>query len=236
MRKDANIPRPHLRTDFTGRRYGRLVAIAPDAPGKWRYLCDCGNECVKSSSVVVQGSTSSCGCFRRESATKVCMSRVKTGLSRHWSWETWRGIMRRCYSEKFKDFRHYGGRGITVCDHIRRGGPKSIIDLLGDRPIGMSVDRIDNDSGYFCGKCFECASKCRNTNMRWATQRMQVRNSRASSKVELRGRVMTIMEISEEFGLPYGTLHMRWLRGKRGESLIAPFRRLTNGKYTVSIA
>lgn len=79
MRKDANIPRPHLRTDFTGRRYGRLVAIAPDAPGKWRYLCDCGNECVKSSSVVVQGSTSSCGCFRRESATKVCMSRVKPG-------------------------------------------------------------------------------------------------------------------------------------------------------------
>ena len=54
-----------LRLALTGRHFGRLEAVARDADGKWRCLCDCGGEATVAVPDLTGGHTSSCGCLHR---------------------------------------------------------------------------------------------------------------------------------------------------------------------------
>lgn len=60
------------RKDLTGRRFGRLTAVCPidrrDKKGCvfWKCRCDCGNETIVTEDNLVQGTTRSCGCLKRE--------------------------------------------------------------------------------------------------------------------------------------------------------------------------
>lgn len=56
--------------DLVGQRFGRLVVLEQLTPGfasksKFRCRCDCGNEVIKSYSVLRAG-TKSCGCLNQE--------------------------------------------------------------------------------------------------------------------------------------------------------------------------
>ena len=82
----------------------------------------------------------------------------------------WRCIMSRCYDQSSVAYSYYGGRGITTCESWRSCARfvDDIISIIGDPPAGMSLDRIDNNSGY------------RPDNVRWATPRQQLENRRPS--------------------------------------------------------
>lgn len=83
------------------------------------------------------------------------------------AYNSWRAMKERCYGKKYWARKHYSGKGITVCDRWRIGpdGFANFLADMGDRPDGMSLDRIDNSKGY-------CPENCR-----WADQKQQVRNS-----------------------------------------------------------
>lgn len=64
-----------LRKDYSGQRFGRLVAIecTGEHKGKelvWRLQCDCGNVVELSVSQFIGGTTKSCGCLKRDVAKK----------------------------------------------------------------------------------------------------------------------------------------------------------------------
>ncbi len=63
----------------------------------------------------------------------------------------WSGIITRCYNEKCRIYRWYGGRGIKVCDRWRDF--INFYEDMGNRPNGLQVDRIDNDQGYSPDNC-----------------------------------------------------------------------------------
>jgi hypothetical protein len=105
-------------------------------------------------------------------ATSIAVNKAtKTthGLTRtHPLYSTWGNMMTRCYNPKFKQFKDYGGRGIYVCDrwHDAAAFIGDIERLIGPRPKGKTLDRIDNNGPYAPGQ------------VRWATYQEQTRNSR----------------------------------------------------------
>lgn len=94
----------------------------------------------------------------------------------------------RCDNPNHAHYKHYGGRGIKVCDEWSgKEGSYNFIKWArnnGWRP-GLTLDRIDNDKGYTPENC------------RWATQREQIRNRSVTKLYEYRGMKLMLIEIAE---------------------------------------
>lgn len=132
-----------------------------------RVRCDCGTEMLIRP-YELRAATKSCGCWRGQSAAMRAAARNAThGLSKHPEYQTWMGMLRRCMNPKDQDWHRYGGRGITVCAQWR-STPYAFLaycdTVLGPRPEGLTLDRIDNARGYEPG------------NIRWADAITQRRN------------------------------------------------------------
>lgn len=107
----------------------------------------------------------------------------------------WVEMRRRCRDPRKKCFPHYGGRGISVCQ--RWDDFQNFLADMGEVPVGLSIDRIDNDGNYEPGNC------------RWTTPSEQARNRRTSNWVEFRGVRRLLSEWDHFLGLSVGTIRHR---------------------------
>jgi len=82
----------------------------------------------------------------------------------HPLYKTWSNMIRRCENPNDCSYKNYGARGITVCE--RWHNIQNFIDDMGERPQGCSLDRIDNEKGYYPENC------------RWTNGYNQSRNRR----------------------------------------------------------
>lgn len=178
------------RPDITGERFGRLIALHRTGEIRgghvmWKCRCDCGIE-INSPWEALGKRTISCGCVSRERAAMRAAKRnhrhggaVRDARSPVYG--CWQGIKQRCLNPNSESYKNYGGRGIEIA-------PEWVDDFqafrvyirqhLGPKPTpGHSIDRINNDYGYFPG------------NLRWATHSQQMLNQRRRRPFKRKKRI-----------------------------------------------
>lgn len=75
-------------------------------------------------------------------------------LGVHPLYKVWNSMRLRCYSEKNKDYKHYGARDIKICDEWLNNSEKFINwALTNGYKKGLEIDRINNDSIYSPENC-----------------------------------------------------------------------------------
>lgn len=163
--------------DLTGRHFGLLTAQWPagrrGTRGRtimWLCLCSCGNLKLVASCNLKSGKILSCHAPHHKLGQKHGHS-IGTRGNRTTSpeYNTWASMVQRCTNPSFKDYRYYGGRGITVCQRWKDF--RNFLADMGPRPKGKTIDRYPNrDGNYEPGNC------------RWATQKEQTEHFKRSAK------------------------------------------------------
>jgi len=182
---------PHI-IDLTGLKFNRLKVQKRVAGSFWGCICDCGNLISVSSYQLKSGKTKSCGCWSRDRTRKHGMEGTKI-------YNTWASMLSRCRNPKNKFYKDYGGRGITFCETWANF--ENFYADMGDKPDGMSLDRIDNDGNYSKENC------------RWSDQKNQIRNRRVSPKYYLNNETKSLAEWCEIYGISWRRVYERMRAG-----------------------
>lgn len=133
----------------------------------------------------------------------------------------WSHMKDRCLNENNTRYKSYGGRGITVCE--RWMDFQNFLSDMGERPEGMTLDRIDNDKGYSPDNC------------RWATNKQQQRNKTNNKLITYKGETKTLADWADDLGLDYYRVLQRMFNGWEFEDAI-DFSLLKNPKVPASLS
>lgn len=120
------------------------------------------------------------------------------GLSHTPTYTSWRAMRVRCHDPKHDNYRHYGAKGIMVCDRWKDF--QNFLADMGIRPSkSHTIDRLDLSGDYEPKNC------------RWATKIEQGNNHSKNHHVEYRGQRMTMTQAWCLSGkiVPKGTLKSR---------------------------
>ena len=111
------------------------------------------------------------------------------------TYRCWTNMVARCHTPSATYYEHYTKRGITVCDRWRRFA--NFLADMGEKPDGLTLDRIDNDGNYEPGNC------------RWVTMQIQANNRTSNRHFVYEGKRYTLAELARHTGVPWTRIRRR---------------------------
>lgn len=204
VRRGAGLP------DLTGSVFIRLtvegyVGKIDKKNHYWKCKCECGETIITLGFSLTSGNTKSCGCLLSEQTRR----RMTThGGYKSPEYCSWASMIRRCTNPNFIQWKDYGGRGIAVCARWMKFG--NFISDIGKRPTkSHTLDRIDNNKGYFKENC------------RWATRKEQSNNRDVTVRITAFGVTRPLVDWSQDSGIKRDTIRSRLRSGWDSESSIS---------------
>lgn len=195
--------------DLKGKEFGRWTVIGKAEPrfvgGKWRPFWKCYCECLYVSDVkqshLVSGHSQGCvnRCWRVRKP-KVKKERLPS-LRDHPLASVLKGMRRRCYDPKERNFPNYGGRGIKICDRWKNSLRNFVEDMFPSYRPGLSIERRDNNGNYTPENCH------------WITMFDQAGNKRTNRKLTYNGETMCLARWARRLGISKSSLRNRLKRG-----------------------
>jgi hypothetical protein len=162
------------------------------------YVCYCGKEFSAVTSKVNIGHTTSCGCKRINTLSRIMATHGKTYTKEY---NTFRGMLERCSNKNHRAYKNYGARGITVCDRWLNSF-ENFLEDMGEKPSSKhSLDRIDNNGNYEPSNC------------RWVDNKTQSTNQRTNLKIKYKGETKCLSRWAKHLNIKYNTLYARIKRG-----------------------
>lgn len=180
-------------SELTGQRFGRLTVVkraenSKNGGTRWLCQCDCGNMVCVHACSLKQGDTKSCGCLKSDCGSEMIQHLIKKNLSfKHGDskahnmsrlYYVWLAMKDRCRNPNNKNYKNYGGRGITVCDewcgdYVAFRDWAMANGYEPDAPYGQcTIDRIDVNGNYEPSNC------------RWVSMAVQSKNKRNKKEKE----------------------------------------------------
>lgn len=115
--------------------------------------------------------------------------------------EAWRNMKKRCYGNTYHSLYRYKYRNITVCDEWF-GDYEAFVSDMGYKPsLNHTLDRIDNDLGYFKENC------------RWVSSAVQARNRHNTKFIDDGGVRRPLTEAAKLHDISASVVRSRLARG-----------------------
>jgi hypothetical protein len=211
-RKVIGVGDRFTRLTFTGERRRRR---SPSGCSRTELAlkCDCGAAVFATSADLHHGKVKSCGCLRSDRRKAMAAGK----LSRTATYNSWSMMKDRCLNKNNQNWDRYGGRGVKIAD--RWMNYRNFLADMGERPKGMTIERVNNDGHYEPGNC------------RWATRLDQGRNRSTCRRITYNGRTLSLTEWAEAIGVNPRTLKSRLRIGWSVERAFAAPVSDTIGKY-----
>lgn len=195
--------------DLTGKNFGRLTVLKEDPIRRnnrvfWICQCECGNEVSVGRNELQSGQTKSCGCLKLKNEGLT----TRTNYKNNRLYNIWRGMKKRCTLPSDKDYKNYGGRGISLCSEwlndfltfynwaINNGYSEE-----------LTIDRINYDGNYEPSNC------------RWVTIKEQNNNKRSNIFFTYKGKTQSMSKWCDEFGVSYEKIKSKYETLKKHNNL-----------------
>lgn len=157
-----------------------------------KFKCRCGSEFICKIGKVKAEKTNSCGCFQRETARNTL---YKHGNSQRPEYKSWWSMINRCTNPEYDRYEDWGGRGISVCAEWMEFD--NFFKDMGSRPKEKTLERRNNDKGYFKENCY------------WGTKLEQENNKRNNLIILYNGEEKTLAQWVRLLDLDYGLVNKR---------------------------
>lgn len=194
--------------DIAGHKYNRLTVIEfagldRYSKAQWICKCDCGNLTVVNGSRITSGLTKSCGCLQKEIAhnRELRRNQIKYSCRPARLYSVWNNMKQRCTNPDNPAYLRYGAQGIELYADWMDFEKFMEWAYSSGYDDSLTIDRIDNDKGYYPENC------------RWVDKIIQGQNRRNVILVEYRGEVQPLSKLAREHGIKPHTARGRYYQG-----------------------